>query len=184
LLEEEIALETLEYTNSSLIADDKQSARRNTIARIQSAKPTGRLVIRLRDIMGMVADDVLIEDGDMLLVPKFKQEVTVIGEVNRPVSYLFDPKFSINNYLEQSGGLKDSANRDALYIVKASGEIVVPKTSLFRFIGPSEKIQAGDTIVVPLDTDDSKIQGLPLIAEVSKILYQLALSSAAIQSFR
>jgi len=36
---------------------------------------------------------------------------------------------------------------------------------------------------VPLDTDDTRIRGIPLLAEVSTIIYQLALGAAAVNSF-
>ena len=44
-------------------------------------------------------------------------------------------------------------------------------------------IGPGDTIVVPLDTDDTKLRAIPLLAEVSTIIYQLALGAVAINSF-
>jgi len=103
--------------------------------------------------------------------------------VRRPTSYLFDPEFSQDDYIEQSGGLKDRADKKAIYIVKASGEVLIPRRNLFRFQSAGRSIQPGDTIVVPLDTDDTRIRGVPLLAEVSTIIYQLALGSAAIKSF-
>lgn len=185
LLDEQVAAERLLQANSEFMEGSQQDGLKNQALKdLDSAQAVGRLVIPLREIMSMRADDILLEEGDRLLVPKFRQEVTVIGEVHRPVSYLFNPKFSINNYLEQSGGLKDNANKDAIYIVKASGQVIVPKSNLFRFLGPSERIQPGDTIVVPLDPDVTSIEGIPLLAEISKILYQTALGALALNSFK
>ena len=185
LLDEQVAAEKLIQANSEYMLGSPQvGIKDQTIRELDSALAIGRLVIPLREIMSMRADDILLEEGDRLLVPKFRQEVTVIGQVQRPVSYLFDSEFSINNYLEQSGGLKETANKDAIYIVKASGQVIVPKSNLFRFLGPSERIQPGDTIVVPLDTGDSTIEGIPLLAEISKIIYQTALGALALNSFK
>ena len=55
--------------------------------------------------------------------------------------------------------------------------------SLFLFRAVQSNIEPGDTIVVPLDTDDTKLRAIPLLAEVSTIIYQLALGAAAITSF-
>ena len=55
--------------------------------------------------------------------------------------------------------------------------------SLFLFRAVQSNIGPGDTIVVPLDTDDTKLRAIPLLAEVSTIIYQLALGAAAINSF-
>ena len=109
--------------------------------------------------------------------------MTVLGEVRRPTSYLFDPTFSKKDYIEQSGGYKNGADKGAVYIVKAGGEVIMPKRGLFKFMSVKDAISPGDTIVVPLDTDDTRIRGIPLLAEVSAIVYQLALGSAAIKSF-
>ena len=132
--------------------------------------------------MDGVADDVLLENGDALVVPRYRQEVSIIGEVQQPSSYFYEGDLSVKDYIEQGGGLLDSADQRKIYIVKASGKVVLPKRSLLRFAGKSARIEAGDTIVVPLDTDDKKIRGIPLIAEVSQIVYQLALGAAAINS--
>ena len=184
MLNQQILVENVEDFSVDAVVNNQQlDVQRQAIRELESAEAVGRLVIPLRDIMAMRSNDVLLEEGDRLIVPKLRQEVTILGEVHRPVSYLFDPSLSIGDYLEKSGGIKDDADLNALYIVKSSGEIIVPKRNLFKFIGPSERIQPGDTIVVPLDTDLLAIDGIPLISEVSKIIYQMALGAAALKSF-
>jgi protein involved in polysaccharide export with SLBB domain len=126
---------------------------------------------------------VLLKTGDRLLIPQFSQEVTIIGEVQRPTSYLFDVGFDQNDYIDKSGGLKISADKRGIYIVKASGEVIMPKRGWLQFRSAKANIEPGDTIVVPLDTDDTRIRGIPLLAEVSQIIYQLALGAAAINTF-
>jgi len=184
LFDEQALAESREQFSEDTVASKKQLLMQEQVAqRLETAEATGRLVIPLRDIMSMRSDDILLEEGDRLIVPKLRQEVTILGEVHRPVSYLFNPRLSVGDYLEKSGGLKDSADLNAIYIVKASGAVVVPSRNLFKFIGPSEKIQPGDTIVVPVNADMFEMDGIPLVAEVSKIIYQMALSAAALSSF-
>jgi protein involved in polysaccharide export with SLBB domain len=182
---EEIAATRFMDSNSENSLDSEQIALQDkTLRELRAAKAVGRLVIPLREILAMRANDILLEDGDRILVPKYRQEVTIIGEVQRPISYLFNPGYSVADYLEQSGGALESADLDAIYIVKASGKVVLQKASLFRFFAPFEKVQPGDTIVVPLDTDKSKFEFIPLMAEVSKIIYQTALGVSALKSFQ
>ena len=184
LLNDKVLAEGGEQLSAGAVANNQQLAmQKQALQTLDTAEAIGRLVIPLREIMAMRSDDVLLEEGDRLIVPAFRQEVTVIGEVHRPVSYLFNPKLSMGDYLEKSGGLKDSGDLSAIYIVKASGEVIVPRRNLFKFIGPSEKIQPGDTIVVPMDDDMFEMDGIPLVAEVSKIIYQMTLSAAALKSF-
>ena len=183
-LEDDINANRLRDVNSDIEVDEsKLAVQRNAIASLSSQEASGRLVIPLSDIVAFASEDVILKDNDRLLIPKFSQEVTIIGEVQRPTSYLFDPSFSKADYIDQSGGMKQRADKRAVYVVKAGGEVIMPKLRLFSFGSKKSRIGPGDTIVVPLDTDDTRIKGLPLLAEVSTIIYQLALGSAAIKSF-
>jgi protein involved in polysaccharide export with SLBB domain len=184
LLNDELSRNSLRDSNSDIAVDSgKFAAQREAIASLSNSVATGRLVVSLSDIMAYRSQDVVLKDGDQLIVPKLSQEVTVLGEVRRPTSYLFDPDFSQSDYIERSGGYKDRANKSDVYIVKAGGEVIMPKRGLFKFRSAKNSISPGDTIVVPLDTDDTRIQGIPLLAEVSTIVYQLSLGAAAIKSF-
>ncbi len=184
LLNDELAANSLRDSNSDIAIDEgKIAAQRGALASLTNSVATGRLVVPLSDIMAYRSQDVLLKGGDRLIVPKISQEVTILGEVRRPTSYLFDPGFSQSDYIEQSGGYKDRADKGDVYIVKAGGEVIMPKRGLFKFRSAKNSISPGDTIVVPLDTDDTRIQGIPLLAEVSTIVYQLSLGAAAIKSF-
>ena len=184
LLYDEIAVDQLRDSNSEIAVDEQRvAAQKGAIASLANSVATGRLVVPLADIVAYRAQDVVLKSGDRLIVPKLSQEVTILGEVRRPTSYLFDPSFSQSDYIEQSGGFKDRADKNDVYIVKAGGEIIMPKRGLFKFRSANNTISPGDTIVVPLDTDDTRIRGIPLLAEVSTIVYQLSLGAAAIKSF-
>jgi protein involved in polysaccharide export with SLBB domain len=184
LLNDEIAVNQLRDSNSDIAIDEQKiAAQKGAIASLANSVATGRLVVPLADIVAFQAQDVVLKSGDRLMVPKISQEVTILGEVRRPTSYLFDPNFSQSDYIEQSGGFRDRADKNDVYIVKAGGEVIMPKRGLFKFRSAKNTISPGDTIVVPLDTDDTRIRGIPLLAEVSTIVYQLSLGAAAIKSF-
>ena len=105
-----------------------------------------------------------------------------MGKVRRPTSYLFDQGLSPEDLIEQSGGFKESADEEGVFIVKADGAVIMPEKGIFKFRSPKNSIAPGDTIVIPLDTDDTEIEGIQLLSEVSQILYQLSLGAAAINS--
>ena len=184
VLNDDLNADRLRDANSNIAVDDAQlTLQRNAIEALASAEAQGRLVIPLMKIVNFSVDDVALKTNDRLLIPKFNQEVTVIGEVQRPTSYLYDASFSQADYLMQSGGIKPSADKRGIYVVKAGGQVIMPTRGWFRFRSAQANIGPGDTIVVPLDTDDTRIRGIPLLAEVSTIIYQLALGAAAVNSF-
>ena len=184
VLNDDLNADRLRDANSNIAVDDAQlTLQRNAIEALVSAEAQGRLVIPLMKILNFSVDDVALKTNDRLLIPKFSQEVTVIGEVQRPTSYLYDASFSQADYLMQSGGIKPSADKRGIYVVKAGGQVIMPTRGWFRFRSAQANIGPGDTIVVPLDTDDTRIRGIPLLAEVSTIIYQLALGAAAVNSF-
>lgn len=152
----------------------------NLLEALTQTKAIGRLVIDLESIVNGKTDDIYLQDGDKLLVPTFRQEVSVLGEVQQPTSHLFNQEFTLDDYLEKSGGLSNRADEGRIYVVKSNGSVFLPNQSGW-LTHQNKMLKAGDTIVVPLDTD--KIKSLALWTNVSQIIYQLALGAAAVNSF-
>jgi protein involved in polysaccharide export with SLBB domain len=155
------------------------------LAQLKAAKPVGRLVIDLPRAMhlppGSVAD-VILRDGDRLIVPRFQQQVTVIGEVQNATSLLYHPDQSRDGYIEASGGLTRMADTGRIYVVRANGSVVSRGGSRwFQHSASGVEIKPGDTIVVPLDTEH--LPALPFWQAVTGILYNVAIAVAAVHSF-
>ncbi|MBB6091599.1 protein involved in polysaccharide export with SLBB domain [Povalibacter uvarum] len=150
---------------------------------LRNAKPVGRLVIDLEQSMVAVPSseqDIVLKDGDRLLVPRITQEVTVIGEVQSTTSHLYNPAIGRDEYVQMSGGLTARADEDRIYVVRADGSVVVNQGNAW-FSGGRVDIRPGDTIVVPLDTE--RMRPLPFWTAVTTIIYNLAISVAAVNSF-
>ena len=184
-MEEDLAsmsLENLDTTGSKAFDTGKV-----LLSQLRDTKAVGRLVIDLQSIASeretavVKAKDVELRDGDRLLVPKKAQEVTVIGEVQQSTSHLYQPGLTRDDYIGLSGGLTRRADKKLIYVVRASGAVVANQSSRwFQHRGQMD-IRAGDTIVVPLQTD--RIRPLTLWANVTQILYQAAIALAAVKSF-
>ena len=186
LLEQQIVAEQIEDSNTedSKVTAEQQKLREQAIDDLDSTEAVGRLVIPLLEIVSGRAEDVILENGDALHVPKYRQEVSVIGEVQQPTSYFYDKNLNLQDYIDRSGGLLQGADSDSVYLVKASGEVVVPKRKVSGFFRRRLLVEPGDTIVVPLDTDAERLKGVRLLTEVSQIIYQLSLGAAAIRSLK
>jgi protein involved in polysaccharide export with SLBB domain len=150
------------------------------LGQLKTSKPIGRLVIDLdRVLAGNVGSpsDVLLRDGDQLIVPKIRQEVTVLGEVQNGTSHLYRAGLSRDDYVNLSGGLTRKADKSRIYVVKADGSVVA-KTGWLA--DGKTAIQPGDTIVAPLDTE--RLPPLPFWQAVTSIIYNAAVAVAAIGS--
>ena len=153
------------------------------LAQLRSARAVGRLVIDLptllRDPVGS-ENDVVMRDGDQLIVPRYQQEVTVIGEVQSVTSHLYRAELTRGDYIAMSGGVTTHANTSKIYVVRANGSVVANMSNFFRVGSNATRIQPGDTIVVPLDTEH--IPPLPIWQAVTQIMYNVAIAVAAVHS--
>jgi hypothetical protein len=153
------------------------------LAELQGSKAVGRLVIDLDTVLSSPPggeQDIVLKNGDRLLVPKQSQEVTVIGEVQNATSHRYTLNLSREDYVEMSGGPTSQADEDRVYVVRANGSVVTSSGGAW-FSRSSADIQPGDTVVVPLDA--GKMRALPLWAAVTTIIYNLAVAVAAVNSF-
>ena len=184
LIEKQQAASQLKGLNLGMLASDNEVAEFESLARVlTNVEATGRLVINFSKIMDGSYDDPILRGNDRLLMPTYTQEVTVIGEVQQPMSHFYDENASQTLYINRSGGLKITADKSRIYIVRASGEAVMNRRVLKNpFALANVRIELGDTIVVPIDQDNKKIRGLPFLAEVSQIIYQLSLGAAAVNA--
>jgi protein involved in polysaccharide export with SLBB domain len=160
-------------------ASETISTGQTLITQLREAVATGRLVIRLDDIVrGVPEADVILKDGDQLIVPDQQQEVTVLGEVQYATSHVFDRSSTRDDYIAKSGGLTSRADQRRIYVVRANGE-VVPDSGGRWFQSNAGGVRPGDSIVVPLDVD----QPLARWTSISQIIYQMAIAAAAVSSF-
>jgi polysaccharide biosynthesis/export protein len=154
------------------------------LAQLRAARAVGRLVIDLPRTMRSPPGssiDVILRDGDELRVPKFQQEVTVIGEVQSATSHLYSRELSREDYIALSGGMTRRADHSKIYVVHANGSVVANEGSRWFQTGSDHGIKPGDTIVVPLDME--RIPALPLWTAVTTIIYNVAIAAAAVHSF-
>jgi polysaccharide biosynthesis/export protein len=154
------------------------------LTQLKAARAVGRLVIDLPRLMREPQgsqDDVILRRGDMLIVPKFEQEVTVIGEVQSNTSLLYRKNQTRDDYINLSGGMTQHADPGKIYVVRANGSVVPGAPAHFFRVGSSGvAIRPGDTIVVPMNTE--KLPALPEWQAITGIIYNLAIGAAAIHA--
>jgi polysaccharide export outer membrane protein len=145
---------------------------------MSKVEAVGRLVLDLPKIMDDNDYDIALEAGDILYVPTKKNAINVIGQVQVTSSHMFDSKFSAEDYLAQSGGNKKRADEERIYIIAANGSIRMLDEGNWFTNNSDNKLQPGDTIVVPLDAE--YMDNLTLWSSVTTIVYNTAVAIAAI----
>jgi len=144
---------------------------------LENLKAVGRMVISLSKHQESKHSDLLIEDGDMLFIPSQKQTVTVVGEVQHASTHFFDTDNSFDDYVAMAGGIKQRADDERIYIIRANGAVILPEEQLW--FSTENNIKPGDTIVVPLNTEYK--DNLTLWSQVTGIIYNAAVAIAAVK---
>lgn len=110
-------------------------------------KPVG---IRLTDAINNESSvfNLLLEEGDVLKVPKKIQTVQSFGAVYVPQKIVYREGLNLKDIVNESGGFTMDASKKRSYIVYANGE--VQSTKHFFFFTTYPKVKPGAEIYVPL----------------------------------
>ena len=118
-------------------------------------------------------NDLILEEGDILRVPKQLQTVNIAGEVLYPVTTIYNSRKGFVEYISQAGGFSDKSLKRRSYIIYANGS--VKSTGKFLFFNNYPTVKPGSEIFVPKKAEKNKMS----VAEVVGISTGLA-SLAAI----
>lgn len=118
----------------------------------------------------------LLENGDKLRIPKRPSHVTISGSVQNPVTTVYEPQRSLEDYISDAGGLKRNADKKSIFVLLPNGKNI----TLSSLKVNSSLIPAGSVIVVPPKTD--KISALGLTDIWSRVLGNIATSILAINA--
>lgn len=128
------------------------------------------------------SSDIVLENGDRIIVPKFQDEVSVVGQVYFPTSHKYRSDRAVLDYINLSGGAKELAQREHAYIVQANGEVMTVRSRASTWgwlLSPSNvKVTPGSTVYVPLSVD--RINGREFAQSWVDLIYKLTLSAASI----
>ena len=126
-----------------------------TLTQLESTAPVGRVVVHIQPDISRwqnTAADVQLRDGDILLIPKKANYVTVTGQVFNQTAISYRPGHSAKWYLSQAGGLTQIADKKAVFVIRADGSVLSAKNNSSGWWGGdplSASLKPGDSIVVP-----------------------------------
>ena len=149
----------------------------------KNIKSYGRAVAEF-DVQVIASDpslDMLIDDGDVINIPKFNSNVLVYGQVNKPSSVKYVEGQGANDYIKNVGGFNNLADKSSVIIIKPNGELITDSQGLIMLSADSIDIYPGSLIFVPNQViyKDSRIE---FLSSIAPIFSSLALSIASLNS--
>jgi len=183
-LQSDLAVAALQSTQTNQAqAGQALAVGQSLLQQLKDTTAVGRLVLDLNRVIASKLGsegDIVLRNGDRLVVPKTRQEVTILGEVQNGTSHLYRVGLTRDDYIGLSGGLTRKADKSRIYVVRADGSVIASESGGWFRRGSQVEIKPGDTIVAPLDTE--RLPPLPLWTAVTTIIYNLAVAIAAVGS--
>ncbi len=139
-------------TEQAALQQSATQQKERVLEALRKAPVSGRLVVHIRperkDFAGS-ADDIELRAGDVLQVPKQPGFVLVIGQVYNSNAITYTRRKNAAWYLARAGGATQLANKSAIFILRANGEVTSRSGGLWTGGALASMVEPGDTIVVP-----------------------------------
>ena len=117
--------------------------------------------------------DVILREGDRLIIPQFNNTVSVSGEVMYPTTLTYTPGASLSHYIEQCGGYSLKSKKSRVFAIQMNGTV--------KRVRSSRDIQPGSNIVVPAKP---KRQVMNLTQLISLIMSLTTLAAVAVSALK
>ncbi len=159
------------------------SANQSLVSRLRQSRATGRIVLNLAPLSDSVSSlpEMILEDGDRLVIPSRPSTIQVIGAVFNQNAFLFEKDATVGRYLRLAGGPAREADRNQIFVLRADGSVVHRGSGVSVFEASTldnVHLYPGDCIVVPEKM--IRPSGLSTLANWTQVMSQLALSAAAL----
>lgn len=140
----------------------RQTDQINQIKAMAARVTLGRIVIHLNELEKLegTESDLLLEDGDTLMVPQMPSTVLVMGSLRNPTALIYHEGEDVEYYVNRAGGFSQNADAKQMYLLKSDGSALIGFLRL-------KDVEPGDSIVVPprdKEKDWSWIKDLAAIA--------------------
>lgn len=146
---------------------------------LKSTEPNGRIVIDLQDTKS--AESMILIEGDKVTIPEKPNHIFIYGEVSSEGGILFESGNDLDFYINKSGGFRESADKNAIYVLHPNGNSERFGFNRNIFTGNSSELELfpGSVIFVPRKIDSSASNRLAAQAYAT-ILGNIGVSLASI----
>lgn len=110
-------------------------------------------------------EDLYLENGDIINVPKQLQTIKVSGEVLSPTTIVYSPRKSFKGYINNAGGFSQKSLRRRSYIIYANG--TVKSTHKILFFNNYPAVTPGAEIFVSKKEEKRKLSAGEIVGLTS-----------------
>ena len=137
----------------------------------------GRIGIALPEVLRSARsrDNIQLQNGDSIFIPRYSGVVNVKGSVNSPVAVTYVPGASLDYYVRAAGGVTRQGDVRYAYVTQPNGKVEATGGKFIFRSNPKPK--PGSTVYVP--TKDASARRVDYLATLGTIA-QLATSFVAI----
>jgi protein involved in polysaccharide export with SLBB domain len=153
----------------------------NGVTFYRTRNGVGRIGIELPDVLKnpKSLDNLPLQDGDSLFIPRYTAVVNVQGAVNSPVAVTWAPGKSLDYYVRAAGGPSKKADVGRAYVTQPNGKVEA-RESHFLLPDGIPKPRAGSTVFVPerdpSDKPTDLLQSAGAIAQIAATLVTLVIA--------
>lgn len=113
---------------------------------LKQAEAIGIDLAKILESPGSI-EDLLLEEGDVLIIPKKVETVRLRGKLLYPTTVRFEEGKSLKYFIDNAGGFDSRAKRSRTYVIYANGRVA--RTKRFLFFRSYPKAAPGAEIIVP-----------------------------------
>ena len=124
--------------------------------------------------------DILLESGDRVYIPRRPLTVRVAGEVLYPAALAFRKDKDAKQYITEAGGFTYNADKDRAFVVYPDGSAQPLQVSMWNHT--ASLIPPGSTVIIP--RDPKPFDFIQTARDVSQILSNLAITGIFIDDNR
>jgi polysaccharide biosynthesis/export protein len=145
---------------------------------VVSTEALGRVVIEADPTVLSVRPelDSVLEPGDKIFMPKRPNSVLVVGDVLNPGALQFISGSKADTYINQAGGMRQSADEDRMFLIYPNGVAQPISVSVWNY-NPVQ-VPPGSTLVVPMDP--APLDVFSFAKDMTALISQMAITAASL----
>jgi len=141
------------------------------VARAKDIEPNGQVVLA----NGPTLNEVRLEPGDVIRIPRKTNLVMVHGDVMFPNAILMDERRTVGDYIQLAGGFTQKASNSRVLLLHRDGTF--SQLDKDNLDSRDQKVRAGDEIFVLPQVDTKSLQ---ITKDITSVLYQIAVSAGVL----